>query len=179
MSYATTFEDWVPYPVARVFLFFADPNSLPRIMPPSTGTRIEQLRLVPPPPSPNSIATNTPLAGVSSEIVTSFRIVPVLPFRMIWIAHITEFVWNQYFVDTQTRGPFQNWTHRHEVSAETRNGISGTLVRDQIEYEIGFGPAGRIAQALFVRRQLNSTFTYRQKTLERLLKIPGTLSQNN
>jgi len=40
------FEVWVPFPLERVFRFFANPENLPRIMPPASGTRIEALRLV-------------------------------------------------------------------------------------------------------------------------------------
>jgi hypothetical protein len=32
---AMSFEQWVPFPLERVFLFFADPRNLPRLMPPS------------------------------------------------------------------------------------------------------------------------------------------------
>ena len=45
MSYRLEFGQWVPYPLEEVFLFFADPRNLPRIMPPATGTRIEHLSL--------------------------------------------------------------------------------------------------------------------------------------
>lgn len=53
--------------------------------------------------------------------------------------------------------------------AETRNGVSGTLVRDVIEYEVGFGPLGAIANNLFVARQMRRTFAHRQQILPRLL----------
>ncbi len=44
------------------------------------------------------------------------------------------------------------------------------MVRDRIEYEIGFGFLGAIAQTLFVRRQMKGTFAYRQAVLEKLLR---------
>jgi len=69
----------------------------------------------------------------------------------------------------QKKGPFKSFHHRHEFAAEVRNGISGTLVRDVIEYEVGFGVFGEGAQKLFVARQLQKIFDYRQKTLEKLL----------
>jgi hypothetical protein len=46
------FDDWVPFPVPRVFAFFCNPENLPRIMPAAADTRLERLQLVPPPPSP-------------------------------------------------------------------------------------------------------------------------------
>ena len=45
----------------------------------------------------------------------------------------------------------------------------GARVRDVIDYEIGFGFLGTIADALFVRRQIENTFTEREKRLPQLL----------
>src|SRR6478672_774600 len=142
MVHLAQFEQWVPVPIERVFLFFANPGNLPRIMPPRTGTELVRPKLVPPPGITEERATITdrpPLAGVGSEIVTSFRLFPFLPFRAQWIALITEFEWNHHFADIQKKGPFKRFRHRHEFSAETRNGASGTTVRDVIEYDPGFG----------------------------------------
>src|SRR5215472_6119215 len=89
MLHHVQFEDWVPFPVSRVFLFFADLNNLPRIMPPETATRIDALRLVPP-PERLGVPNSGTIAGVGSELDTSFRVSPGLPFRARWIARITE-----------------------------------------------------------------------------------------
>jgi hypothetical protein len=43
------------------------------------------------------------------------------------------------------------------------------MVRDVIEYDVGFGVLGDLAQKLFVVRSLKQTFEYRQKMLEKLL----------
>jgi ligand-binding SRPBCC domain-containing protein len=160
------FEHWVPFPIEKVFLFFANPQNLPRIMPPATSTRIEELRLIPPPHAPAGSA----LAGVGSEIVTSFRLFPFLPFRAQWIAQITEFKWNHHFADVQKKGPFRSFHHRHELAAQQRNGVAGTSVRDVIDLDAGFGAVGRMAEKLFIRPQLEKTFRYRQRALEGLLK---------
>ena len=107
---------------------------------------------------------------MGSEIETSFRIAPPLPFRRRWIARITEFEWNDHFADIQVEGPFAQWLHRHELAVEVRNGISGTVVRDRVDYEIGYGVLGAIAQHLFVERQMRATFAHRQSVLEGLLR---------
>jgi ligand-binding SRPBCC domain-containing protein len=171
MPYRSEFAAWVPFPLEQVFQFFASPENLPRIMPPSAETRIERVYLMPPPPAPasHSFRPLRTLAGVGSEVVTSFRLAPPLAFRGRWIARITEFEWDHHFADIQAQGPFASWLHRHEFAPEVRNNVNGTLVRDRIEYEIGFGILGRIAQSVFVERQMNATFAYRQKVLERLL----------
>ena len=172
MTYGIQFEQWVPVPIERVFLFFANPVNLPRIMPSATGTKLVRLKLLSPPKSAEESVTGVdlaPLAGFGSEIVTSFRVVPFLPFRAQWTALITEFEWNHHFADVQKKGPFKRFHHRHELTRETRNQVKGTLIRDVIEYDAGFGWLGALAQKLFVSRQLRRTFEYRQKALEKLL----------
>jgi len=170
MIHHIQFEQWVPFALEKVCLFFANPQNLPRIMPPGTATQLAALRLVPPAVSiGQQIAGLDQLAGVGSEIVTSFRPVSFIPLRTEWIALITEFEWNHHFADIQKKGPFKRFQHRHEFSAELRNGVSGTIVRDLIEYDPGFGLFGDLAQKLFIARGLKQTFEYRQKMLERLL----------
>jgi hypothetical protein len=44
MLYHLEFADWVPGPVPRVFAFFADPENLPGLMIPSTGTSTRRWR---------------------------------------------------------------------------------------------------------------------------------------
>jgi len=171
MNRLVQFEQWVPVSIERVFLFFANPRNLPRIMPPQSGTELVRMNLLPPTfPAQKTAGTDrTPLAGVGSEIVTSFRVIPFLTFRAKWTALITEFEWNHHFADVQKKGPFKRFHHRHELKEETRNLLRGTVVRDVIEYDVGFGWLGEIAQRFFVSRQLQQTFEYRQKALEKLL----------
>ncbi|MGC1647995.1 MAG: SRPBCC family protein [Candidatus Sulfotelmatobacter sp.] len=162
------FEQWVPSPLEHVFAFFSNPENLPRLKPASSGTKLIALNRVPAPPSPSG-NNGYKAAGVGSSIVTSFLVFPHLPVRSQWIARITEFEWNHYFADVQDQGPFKSWHHRHEFWAETHGGIAGTLVRDVIDYEVGLGFLGEIANALFIQRQMNNTFAQRQQSLPHLL----------
>ena len=169
MTYRIQFEQWVPIAIEKVFSFFANPNNLPRIMPPDSGTELAALRLAHPPDSMAPVPNLDSLAGVGSEIVTFFRPVTFLPFRAQWIALITEFEWNHHFADIQKKGPFKQFQHRHEFSVETRNGVSGTTVRDMIEYDPGFGVLGDLSQKFFIAPSLRQTFEYRQRMLLELL----------
>ena len=165
-------EQWVPHSIEKVFRFFANPENLPRVMPPSSGTQLLAMKVVPPPGVMAASATVTgepAIAGVGSEIVTSFRILPFLPFRARWIAQITDFKWNHHFADVQKQGPFKSFHHRHELRREGREGVEGTVVCDKIDFEIGFGLAATIIERLFVAPQLNKTFAYRQQRLLQLL----------
>ena len=67
MTHHVQFEQWVLVPIETVFLFFANPKNLPRIMPPETATELAALRLVPPPAAhtqQQAIQNRNSLAGV-------------------------------------------------------------------------------------------------------------------
>src|SRR3954466_5596712 len=135
-------------------------------MPPGTATKLIEVKLVAPPDS--AINQVDGLAGIGSEIITSFRLFSFLPFHARWTAHITEFEWNHYFADLQTKGPFKRFYHRHALTSEIRQRKEGTIVRDVIEYDVGYGFLGKLAEK-FIARQMQQTFKYRQKALKELL----------
>jgi ligand-binding SRPBCC domain-containing protein len=166
---------WTPFPVELVFAFFANPGNLPHLMPKWQQARIESSRLLAPPPRPlapdPALRYQSPAAGEGSEMAISFRPVSILPFRVAWLARITEFVWNSHFCDEQLKGPFRSWKHRHGILAEIRDGVNGTLVSDEVEYSLPAGPIGSVANLLFVRSQMEETFAHRQKRLEEILPV--------
>ncbi len=159
-------EQWVPYNRERVFAFFADPANLPPLMPGWQRTRTEKLELVTPPEGGSSQGA---VAGKGSLITISFRPVPLVPFRLAWEAYIAEFAWNEFFCDEQRRGPFHYFRHCHRVRGEVRGAVSGTVVRDEVEYAFPLGPLGDVANALGGRMQIRALFAHRQKTLLKLL----------
>lgn len=162
------FEQWVPFPLEQVFAFFSNPENLPRVMPSASGTQLLSVDRVPPSASGGTV--NHKAAGIGSILVTSFLVLPFLPLRQKWIARITEFESNHHFSDVQDKGPFKSWHHRHEFAASAKAGVPGTIIRDVIDYEIGFGFLGQVADALFVRRQMENTFQERQRKLPDLLR---------
>lgn len=167
MTTRIEFEQWVPAEIGRVFAFFANPKNLPRIMPPEAETRLENITLVP--SVKNGTSNLGSFAGAGSEIVTSFRLLPFFPFRTHWTAVITEFEWNHSFSDLQKSGPFRSFHHRHEFQSQMREGRNGTIVRDILQYDLGFGFLGACAEKLFVARQLRHIFNHRQAALLKLL----------
>jgi ligand-binding SRPBCC domain-containing protein len=164
-------EQWLPYPVDLVFVFFANPENLPRLMPAWQKTRIEETSLAPPPPiasEPSGLA-----AGAGTKLKISFRPFAYAPIRISWNAEISEFVWNNHFCDQQVRGPFAYWHHCHHVQPQRRTNDSGipvfgTLLNDEVEYELPLGKLGDIADTI-INWQLRKTFAYRHsRTLELL-----------
>ena len=172
MANRFTTSQWVPFRQEVGFAFFSNPHNLPKLMPAASDTRIDQLHIVPPHPDAASVAAHDSIvAGIGSEIQVSFRPVPWLPLRAGWLARITEFSWGSHFCDEQVRGPFAHFRHCHRTSAQMLSGVMGTLVSDQIDYALPFGPLGRMGSGL-VRSQLEKTFAERQQRLVQL--IAGT-----
>ena len=167
-------RQWVPYSVELVFAFFANPANLPHLMPAKLETRLEDARIQPPPTRPLAADPArrflSVAAGVGSEILISFYPVRWFPKRVSWMARITEFEWNSHFCDEQIRGPFDAFQHRHGIQAETRDGVEGTLVTDEIDYSLPFSLIGQLGSGM-VRRQLEQSFAHRQQRLPEILAI--------
>jgi len=63
-------------------------------------------------------------------------------------------------------GPYSLWHHTHTFEAD---GASATILRDRVRYAIPFGPAGELARALFVGRDLERIFDYRRNAVAEAL----------
>ena len=159
-------EQWLPYPVEHVFAFFSNPDNLPRLMPAWQQARISKATLIPPLGAP----AGSKAAGAGSRITLSFRPVPFSPIRLSWDAEIDQFAWNDHFCDLQLRGPFHFWHHCHRVSPETRNGVPGTLLTDDLHYEMPLGLLGTFANWLAISGQIRATFAFRHRRTEELLR---------
>lgn len=162
MRLSFTSEQWVPFPVARVFAFFADPLNLPRLMPGWQDARIDRMEL--------QLGEHSHFAGRGSRILLSFRPVPFSPIRLRWLALIDDYALDHHFCDLQVTGPFGYWRHCHLVSAEARGNAEGTRVTDVVDYE---WPVRRLSGAIDMlggRLGMRQIFSYRQRKLVRLLR---------
>jgi len=135
-------EQRLPGPPEDVFPFFADARNLEAITPPWLGFRV---------------VTDSPIdmrSGASIEYRLKLRGVPLR-----WRTRIA--VWDppHRFVDVQIAGPYRLWHHTHDFAAD---GAGGTVMRDTVRYAIPFGPLGRLAHALVVRRDLDAIFGFRR-----------------
>jgi ligand-binding SRPBCC domain-containing protein len=139
-------ELWLPRPQSEVFHFFAEAHNLEAITPP--WLRFEVL-------------TPAPLEMRAGALI-DYRIrVHGIPIR--WRTEITE--WNppRSFVDVQLRGPYTLWHHTHTF--EERDG--GTLCADQVRYR---PRGGALIHWLFVRRDVERIFVYRQQRLREMFQ---------
>jgi ligand-binding SRPBCC domain-containing protein len=134
-------EQELPGRPEEVFAFFADAANLEAITPP-------WLRF--------AIATPGPIPmGEGTLIAYKLRLHGV-PIR--WLTRIEVWEPGVRFVDRQLRGPYALWHHTHEFEPA---GPERTRMRDTVRYALPFGPAGRVAHRLFVRRDLARIFNYR------------------
>ena len=159
-------EQWVAAPLERVFAFFANPHNLPRIMPPGLGTKLVKLNLVPPPRGVQTPSANLePMAGAGTEMMVAFRVIPYVPIHDRWIVQITDCALNRYFRDVQRQGPFRCWEHTHSFESRTASGREATVIRDAVNYEVGFGVVGTMLERLLFQRLMRSAFEYRNRAL--------------
>ena len=138
---------WLARTRAEVFAFFADSSHLLLVTPPAF-----RLRLVGGPPA---LAT-----GAVLEMRLRWLGVPIR-----WRAFIREWDPPYRFVDVQVRGPYARWEHRHRFLEEG----GGTWVEDRVTYRLPFGPLGRAAHALIIRRQIAALWRYRTRRLGELV----------
>lgn len=138
----------VPVSLREAFAFFEDPHNLARITPAWLNFRIAS-------PAPIQMRKG-------AEIEYRIRWLG-LPFN--WKTAITEYEPPFFFVDEQAAGPYAYWHHRHDFKPTEY----GAMVSDRVDYALPFGPLGRLAHRLAVRRQLQEIFNYRQKALAGIL----------
>jgi ligand-binding SRPBCC domain-containing protein len=143
-----TREQILPGDPDAVFGFFADAFNLEAITPPWLRFRVVT-------PGPIRMAPGTLI-----EYRLRLHGVPVR-----WLTRIEIWEPGARFADVQVRGPYRSWHHTHSFARHP----GGTLVRDTVRYELPFGPAGRLAHAVFVRRDLDRIFDFRHDEVARRL----------
>jgi len=141
-------EQTVDRPLDEVFGFFARPENLARITPPSMSF---------------VILTPSPIEMKAGALID--YTVRTLGFPIRWTTLITAYEPPHRFVDVQLRGPYSFWHHSHTF--ETVGDC--TRIVDEVRYALPFGPLGVIAHALFVRRQLSRIFEFRAGVIETLV----------
>ena len=131
----------MPCSVEALWAFHSSADALTLLTPPSK--RVEFLS------DDTRVAT-----GVIQKIrVRQFGI------PLVWVAKIEVAEPPTRFVDVALRSPFKSWRHEHRFEP----GPEGSVLTDTVDYEVPFGPFGRIADALFIRRDLEAMFAHRHR----------------
>jgi ligand-binding SRPBCC domain-containing protein len=148
----------VPRSPAEVFPFFAAPENLGRITPSFLGFKI---------------LTPLPI-DLRAGAVIDYRI-KVNGIPMTWRTLIEAYTPNESFVDVQLKGPYKRWHHTHTFKEVP----GGTELGDRVEYELPFGPLGRLVHRLVVARQLNTIFEYRAQVMRETFGAPSSQTAGN
>ncbi|NNF29697.1 MAG: TIGR01777 family protein [Gemmatimonadetes bacterium] len=80
------------------------------------------------------------------------------PARIRWVAEHFGFEAGRQFCDRQVRGPFRAWTHTHRMEPD---GERGSVLVDDIRYELPLGALGRAVAGRSIRRELDAQFARR------------------
>jgi ligand-binding SRPBCC domain-containing protein len=144
----------VPGDMSTVFAFFKDPRNLEAITPPWLHFQV--------------VASSTPVVRKGTEIDYRLR---WQAFPMRWRSRISEYVEGELFADEMLRGPYRRWYHRHLFTVVP----SGVEVRDVVQYQLPFGPIGRLAHAVTVRSQLEAIFDHRRQAIAGIFGLPLTV----
>jgi len=136
-------------PAERAFEFFANARNLEAITPPWLGFRIT---------TPGDIEMRP---GTLIDYRLKLHGVPVR-----WHTRIEQWEPPARFVDVQVSGPYALWEHTHTFEPD---GEEAVVIGDHVRYALPLGPLGRIALALFVERDLERIFDFRQQAVARLL----------
>jgi ligand-binding SRPBCC domain-containing protein len=127
-------------------------SNLERITPPTVQFRILT-------PSPITMH-----AGAVFDYVIRLRGLP-----MRWTTLISDYEPPHRFVDVQLRGPYSFWHHTHTFEAVE----GGTRIGDSVRYLLPFGPLGALTHGLFVRRDIEGIFQYRQQVIPGFFGLPS------
>ena len=125
--------------------------------------------------SPKNLKQITPdymLFNITSEnqdkmypgMIISYQIAPILKLKLNWVTEITHVIENIFFVDEQKIGPYALWHHQHLFEVVDKR----VKMTDILTYKLPFGFIGRLANTLFIEKQIKSIFEYRRIKMHQL-----------
>ncbi len=132
----------------QVWDFISSPKNLKEITPDKMGFEITT------PGLPDKIYPG---------LMISYKVRPILGIQMNWLTEITQVREPWYFVDEQRAGPYALWHHEHNLEPTE----TGVLMTDLVTYRLPAGPLGTLAHWMFIKKQLEGIFQYRELALEK------------
>jgi ligand-binding SRPBCC domain-containing protein len=141
-------KQFLPISLQEAWSYFSSPHNLKEITPPYMNM---------------TVTGNTGTEKMYAGQVITYTVSPLLGIKLFWMTEITHVQPPQYFVDEQRFGPYLLWHHLHRFK-EVEGGVE---MEDLVHYKLPFSFLGKIAHALFVKKQLQEIFEYRTKVLEK------------
>lgn len=143
-------EQFVPGEPADIWEFFATPHNLDALTPPRLRFR--------------TVGAVAPRMFAGQLIEYRIGLLPGVWTR--WVTEITHVREGEYFVDEQRFGPYRLWHHEHHFAPAP----GGMRMTDHVTYEVGWGPAGWLAERLWVRSEVEAIFDFRAKKVAELFR---------
>lgn len=97
-------------------------------------------------------------------MIITYKVSPLFGITFDWMTEITHVHDQLYFVDEQRFGPYALWHHQHHFR-EIEGGVHMT---DILNYAIPYGPVGRIANQVLVKKQIGKIFDFRTKAINEI-----------
>ena len=146
-GYILKAECILPRPVEEVFPFFSDAYNLEKLTP-------SFLKF--------NVMTPSPIDMKVGQIIDYKLRVRGLPLR--WQSEITAWEPPYRFIDEARRSPYTHWHHEHcfEECPE------GTRATDVVHYGVPGWVLQPLIHTLFVRRDVEKIFNYRQEVLKEM-----------
>lgn len=127
--------------------------------------------------SPKNLKKITPdymLFNITSEnrekmypgMIISYQVAPILKLKLNWVTEITHMIENKFFVDEQRIGPYALWHHQHLFEVVDKQ----VKMTDIVTYKPPLGFIGRLANTLFIEKQIKSIFEYRKIKMNQIFK---------
>jgi ligand-binding SRPBCC domain-containing protein len=149
-TYERRWELFMPISLDTAWDFFSSPLNLQKITPPDMQFTVT---------SPYNEDTK-----MYAGMIITYKVSPLLGIKLNWMTEITHVQDKQYFVDEQRFGPYALWHHQHHFKAVD----GGVIMTDILNYAVGYGAAGTIANKVLVQRKINQIFKYREKAIKQM-----------
>lgn len=146
-SYTFKTVQRLPISLDEAWEFFSSPKNLKEITPAYMNFRV---------------LTNSDSDKMFAGQIITYKVSPLFGIPMFWMTEITHVKDHEYFIDEQRFGPYALWHHKHFFKTVP----GGIEMTDFLDYKLPLGILGKMAHALFVKKQIQSIFEYRYKVLE-------------
>jgi len=140
---------FINLPIEEVFHYFSNPSNLQKITPKYLNFKI----------------INHPPFNMNKGQLFEYRL-RVRGIPITWTSLISSYHPPYSFIDEQIKGPYSSWHHTHTFKEE--NG--GTTIIDEVKYTLPLGFIGKIINSIWIKKDLDAIFKYRQKIIEKTLK---------
>jgi ligand-binding SRPBCC domain-containing protein len=149
MIYYFKTEHLLPISIEMAWSFFSSPKNLALITPPEMEFKI---------------LTKLDDKEIYEGLLIDYTVKPVMGIPLNWQTEIFKVDKPHNFADRQLKGPYKIWEHTHTFIQKE----NGTLMIDELKYQIPLGILGQLAHTIFVKEKVAEIFKFRESALEKI-----------